>query len=60
MRNFCHAWLSAASGGENPGVGLLWMEQHVDTPAKPADGRWNVRFRAFTLDEILALPTCAA
>ena len=55
-----HAWLSAASGGENPGVGLLWMEQHVDTPAKPADGRWNVRFRAFTLDEILALPTCAA
>ena len=55
-----HAWLSAASGGENSGVGLLWMEQHVGTPAKPADSRWNVRFRAFTLDEILALPTCAA
>ena len=55
-----HAWLSAAPGGENPGVGLLWMEQHVGTPSNPADGRWNVRFRAFTLDEVLALPTCAS
>ena len=55
-----HAWLSAAPGGDDAGVGLLWMEQHVGTPVNPIDGRWNVRFHAFTLTEILALPTCAA
>ena len=55
-----HAWLSAAPGVDDAGVGLLWMEQHVGTPVNPLDGRWNVRFRAFTLTEILALPTCAA
>tara|TARA_B100000029_G_scaffold515416_1_gene622296 strand:- start:1539 stop:2819 length:1281 start_codon:yes stop_codon:yes gene_type:complete len=54
-----HAWLSAAPGGDDAGVGLLWMEQHVGAPENPIDGRWNVRFRAFTLTEILALPTCA-
>ena len=48
-----HAWLNAAAGRENTSeVGLLWIEL-------PSE-RWNVRFRRFTLDEVMAFPTCAA
>jgi hypothetical protein len=48
-----HAWLNAAAGRENTSeVGLLWIEL-------PSE-RWNVRFRTFTLDEVMALPACAA
>jgi len=48
-----HAWLNAAAGRENTSeVGLLWIEL-------PSE-KWNVRFRTFTLDEVMALPTCAA
>jgi hypothetical protein len=48
-----HAWLNAAAGRENASeVGLLWIEL--------SDEKWHVRFRTFTLDDVMALPACAA